>query len=529
MRGNHLQFSLCDVAAGVASVPSVRVPSLRSLCCVAILALAILGGSDSAARASRVLVMDRAGHVHARVDRALPPASAMRLPPPPPAPRGARSHARALARVARHAPERTVRGELARLLRAGQIDRATYEADRHAFDDAIRTARRLSGTRRAELQGVLDTLHAIAARGDLTASRLPALFLTLARNRQWWTSGRLLGYGERVEFSDSELVWEEYPGQGIQLQVLGTFGKANGLWMAHDDERLRALLDEMVGLAAQRGSALAWEYEFTFAGGAPPWTSAMSQATGVQALARASQRLGEDRYLQVARQAMQLFRLPPPLGVRVRTRAGARYLLYSYAPREIVLNAFAQTLVGLFDYAQIAHDPTASALFAAGDRQAQRDVPAGDTGAWSLYQLGGPESDLGYHELLQGFLANLCERTGTAVYCDTAQRYARDLHEPPSVSLLTRHVPARRTARVSFDLSKVSRVGMTIRRGTTTLLATSATVSRGRHWYAWRAPARPGRYEVTLLATDLAGNGARSNATVEVVAPARHGGGPPRA
>ena len=55
--------------------------------------------------------------------------------------------------------------------------------------------------------------------------------------------------------------------------MLGTFGKANGLWMARDDDKLRALLDEMVRLAAERGGALAWEYYFDFGGGAPPWTS----------------------------------------------------------------------------------------------------------------------------------------------------------------------------------------------------------------------------------------------------------------
>jgi hypothetical protein len=467
--------------------------------------------------------MDRAGHVHARIDRALPPASATPLPPPPPAPRAPRASA------ARRRPERTLRGELARLLRAGAIDRATYDADRRAFDDAIRTARRLGGTRRTELQAVIATLHEIAARGALTASRLPQLFLTLDRNRQWWTSGRLLGYGERVEFSDSELVWEEYPGQGLQLQVLGTFGKANGLWMAHEDERLRALLDEMAPLAARRGPALAWEEDFSFGGGVPPWTSAMSQATGIQALARASQALGEPRYLQLAHDALGIFQLPPPLGVRVRTALGARYLIYSYAPDQIVLNAFVQTLVGLLDLARIANDPTAAALFRDGDRQARRDVPAADTGAWSRYQLGGPESDLGYHELLTGFLRNLCDRTGTDVYCTEADRFTRDLREPPTTTLVTRHVPARRTDLVRFRLSKVSRVGMTIRDGGRTLLATSATVSRGLHAYAWTAPARPGAYDVTLLATDLAGNAARTSGTVVVVPPKQRGGGRPRA
>lgn len=487
--------------------------SVRLLLLTSIVAGALVGTVQTtvARAASRVLVMDRTGRVHARVDRALPPdadwpapaaASASRRPP------------------TRRASGRTVRGELKRLLAIHAIDATTAARDRRAFDEAIRTARRLTGTRRAELQAVIDALHGIAARGQLTAARLPELFATLQRNRQWWTTGTLLSYGQRVEFSDSELVWEYYPGQGIQLQVLGTFGKANGLWQARDDVRLRALLDEMLPLASERGGALAWEYDFAFGGGVPPWTSAMAQATGIQALARASQELDEPAYLAAAGRGLKLFSLRPPLGVRVPTRAGVRYLLYSFAPGQIVINAFAQTLVGLYDYAQIAHSATAMRLFRAGDRQAQLDVQAANTGAWSLYQLGGPESDLSYHELLTGFLQNLCQRTGTAVYCRTGDAFARDLKTPPAITLVTGRVRAGGNALVRFKLSKISRVGMTIRRDAdgATVLATSATVSYGTHAYGWSVPTTPGRYDVTLLGTDLAGNVGRATGTIQVLA-----------
>jgi len=86
------------------------------------------------------------------------------------------------------------------------------------------------GTRRTELAAITETMHQIAISHQLTASRLPALFATLAANEQWWTTGPLLSADERVEFAGSQLVWEYYPGQGIQLQVLGSFGKADGLY-----------------------------------------------------------------------------------------------------------------------------------------------------------------------------------------------------------------------------------------------------------------------------------------------------------
>ena len=121
--------------------------------------------------------------------------------------------------------------------------------------------------------------------------------------------GPLLAAGQRVEFAGSQLVWEYYPGQGIQLQVLGTFGRANGLYSsgAGGYPALQQLMAEMIPLAAQRAGSLAWEYYFNFDGGGPPWTSAMSQATGLQALSHAYLATKDPSYLSVAGQALPLF------------------------------------------------------------------------------------------------------------------------------------------------------------------------------------------------------------------------------
>ena len=49
-----------------------------------------------------------------------------------------------------------------------------------------------------------------------------------------------------------------------------------------------SLVNEMLPLAASRNGALTWEYLFQFENGSPPWTSAMSQGTAIEALTRAS-------------------------------------------------------------------------------------------------------------------------------------------------------------------------------------------------------------------------------------------------
>ncbi len=344
---------------------------------------------------------------------------------PTPAPEPVGVVARARVRASRRP---SVHSELARLTRSHAISAALYRHYIGILGAAQASQRRLRGTRAAELSAVLANLHAMAVAGNLTVSRLPVLFATLEYNRTWWTTGPLLGYGQRVEFAGSELVWEYYPGQGIELQVQGTFGKADGLYTAgrpHYAQMLR-LLAEMIPFAARRAGGLAWEYYFHFDGGVPPWTSAMSQATGLEALTRAYRATGKAAYLAIGRRALSVFAASPPLGVGVPTRRGRRYLLYSFAPGAAVINGFLQTLIGLYDYAQASGSATATALFKAGDAEARAEVPRYDTGSWSLYE-PGQQDTLDYHILVTGFLHELCARVHAPVYCTTAAHFDRYL------------------------------------------------------------------------------------------------------
>jgi hypothetical protein len=209
---------------------------------------------------------------------------------------------------------------------------------------------------------------------------------------------------------------------------------------------MRSLLAEMTPLAVRRSGNLVWEYYFHFDGGNPPWVSAMSQGTGIEALTRAYKSLQGSAqptgggspvappatgYLQIAHQALSIFTFAPPVGVRVGTSLGARYVQYSFAPRLEIINAFLQALIGLYDYAQASGDRLAAGLFAAGDRQAQAELPQFDTGSWSLYQPGVLDT-IDYHKLVTGFLQELCARTSAAVYCDEAQRFQSYLNHPPA-------------------------------------------------------------------------------------------------
>ena len=504
-----------------------------------------------------------------------------------PAASAARAHSRA------HAARRpaTVPSVLASLRASGAITPTAYTADLAAYNAAKRSLRRLSGTRRVELGAVLSNLAAIAASGQLDASRLPVLILTLERNRTWWTTEPLLSNGERVTFPRSEIVWQYYEGQGLEIQWLGTFGKANGYYLSgHENSNLKQLLAEAIPLASARAGGIAWEYTFRFDGGRPPWTSGLSQGTAIQVLARASERFREPALLATAREALGIFQARPPSGVRVPTSLGAYFAQYSYAPSDRILNGFIQAEVGLYDYASISKDPLGLALFRAGDAQARAMVPHYDTGAWSLYDQH-EESSLSYHELLTEFLKHLCERTskgepfveaaapgatttppattggtttstgtstttgsattatgttttttaaggtgttstGTSaapapasapqpiaadeIYCKTAERFEADLRTPPAVKLLSTLLPTRSRAGVRMWLSKISTVHLVVRRSGRVIWTNSATVSRGTPRLLWVTPSKPGAYEITLAASDLAGNFQTAHGTVRL-------------
>jgi predicted outer membrane repeat protein len=134
---------------------------------------------------------------------------------------------------------------------------------------------------------------------------------------------------------------------------------------------------------------------------------------------------------------------------------------------------------------------------------------------------GSHEADLNYHDLVTTFLQNLCRRTGTAIYCDTASRFKTYRRTPPTATPVTRTIRGGTPARLSFSVSKISRVGLTVTATTgATVFATSAVVGRGNHFYTWSKPTTAGTYTLRVTPTDLAGNrGAAADGALRILAP----------
>jgi hypothetical protein len=416
----------------------------------------------------------------------------------------------------------TVAGELKRLTAEGTVAADAAASYRATYDDAKTRRKKLKGARYLELGGVIRDLDDMAARKQFTPTRLPALFLTLQRNIEFWTTAPLPAPGFRTSFPGSELVYQFYPGHGVQIQWLGTFGKLNGYWSGGKryDERAGAMLDEIKALATRRAGGLAWEYLFPFDGQRPPWVSSLAQGTGLQAMARSATRLNRQAdVFPVAAAGLKIFQTKPPEGVRVNRAGGAHYLQYSGLPKLRIINGFVQSLVGLYDFANLTGDQTAFSLFADGDRAARQEVPTFDTGAWSLYSRGYSrhESDLGYHKLLRDFLTQLCKRTTEPVYCDAEQHFTSYLTTPPALEYISTDLVRSRTGKLRFTLSKVSRVAITIKRkGALVATLAPGVLGYGTKTINWKAPKKTGDYDVSVAATDLAGNPASTSGVITV-------------
>ncbi len=236
------------------------------------------------------------------------------------------------------------------------------------------------------------------------------------------------------------------------------------------------------------GRGLTWEYYFPY-GGPVPWTSGMVQAVATRAFS-------VEGDFDTAAKAYTA------LGPLLRhLEEGPWVKLYSFS-RVAVLNAQLQAIVSLSKYGDLTQDPDVLALRDQMLRAANALFSRFDTGAWSLYSLGGPESPLGYHRYDILLLRKLAVATGDPVWANRAQRFNSYRFRRPRVRVDLPHRPRSRSARIHIWISKISTVTVAVGRGRTTLV-----LSRGSHSVGWDVSGlAPRSYKVTVTATDRCGN-----------------------
>ena len=290
---------------------------------------------------------------------------------------------------------------------------------------------------------------------------------------------------------DDGVVYRWFPRHGLEFHPLASFAALNG---SRDAETASALAARGI----PRGGALVWEYPFRFGSARPPWTSGMAQAVAAQALARAGLPDAARRaYLGV-----------PPLTMQLT--GGPWVRLYS-STREVVLNAQLQSIVSLYEYAELTGDTSASDLAAALADAAHSYFPRFDTGDWSRYELGGGYASRDYQTFVTTLLTRLGARTQDPFWLDTARRFRDYLFSPPQITQAA--PPAGIWPQPLDGWLDVAQIPVTLSQRASISIAIAGAVSTyrlsaGPHVLTWKPPPglAPGTYPVSVAAVTYAGN-----------------------
>ena len=417
----------------------------------------------------------------------------------------------ALASVALLAPAASARADkvdkaLAAIEEGGQFDPVVVDAWQRDWRDAKIAKRKLTGTSKAHVKGVVKNTRSLARRQMLDARIRPAM-LIVQRNVEWFWRDRQAApaTGTRRAFPGSDVVFQLYAGNGWQLQPLANLGTLNSLSKRRRiTQRTRTWAQDLLDLAVRRQGALAFEYLFPWADGPPGWASAMPQAVALEAYARLGMRAE-------AREMLEVFRQEPPSGVRYVVEAGrAHYLMYPQAPRLLIGNGFAQAVLSLQAYSELEpQDPAVQEAYQFALSEAREALDEYDTGAWSLYyhepgSTEGQESDLHYHQLFRGFLEKLCDRIGGEPFCGMAERFA--IYETEPVRFGTpRIVAGRKFIEGRVYVSKRSTIRATLYRDDEPLDAATLGGRRGTFKVRFERPRKRGSYRIVFGATALTG------------------------
>jgi len=436
--------------------------------------------------------------------------------------------------VVSRAPAHTVTAAIDRAERLGGISAGRAATYRGEWHDAVRAAKRVGGPRGAVVRQSVTSTQRLAATGTLRAGRLAAAIAGVHASAEVARSDRALpAPGGRVRLPGDSIVYSYRPPYGMQVHPLGTIGKLNALATTCTDAgrkrgwrcRRAALLaaaDRLIEVSVPAGTTLRFEYLFGFGGGRPGWVSAMTQATGAQALARTAAISGERRYAASARAAYRALTRPVPRGAAVMGGDGriAHFAMYSFRPQMRVLNGEEQSLIGVADFARITGDRIAAGIARRGARELATRLPAFDTGAWTLYDLGGAEADLNYHRLAARFAKGVCTRALARGFCPAAARFARYTVEPPKLALLApQRIRAPRYVTIALGASKRANAHLVVRDRRGRVVADRRLVLDRTIVRLVLPVRRAGTYAIALNATAVNGRAAQRAATFVATPP----------
>jgi heparosan-N-sulfate-glucuronate 5-epimerase len=162
-----------------------------------------------------------------------------------------------------------------------------------------------------------------------------------------------------------------------------------------------------------------------------PWFSGLAQGQGISLLLRVHAHAGDEKYLRAAERAfMPLTRVVNAGGVLFEDREKNLWIEeYLVDPPTHILNGFVWALWGVFDYWLATADASARNIFNRSVTTLIYNLPAYDTGYWSLYEQSGTQLKMlaspFYHRLHIVQLRVMARLTGQNLFNEAADRWER--------------------------------------------------------------------------------------------------------
>jgi hypothetical protein len=165
--------------------------------------------------------------------------------------------------------------------------------------------------------------------------------------------------------------------------------------------------------AVNHGNYSIFEYKFPYPiyGMKPIWRSGMAQGQGVQALIKAFQITGENKYLEAAKKLLNSFFVEVKNGGVTYKNPKQGWWYEEYASttgnQSRVLNGMIYTVLGIYDYYNLTHDSVAKFLFDQGVLALKNNLRYYDNNGYSYYDILGKVSPRLYHLTHIGLLQKL--------------------------------------------------------------------------------------------------------------------------
>ena len=223
---------------------------------------------------------------------------------------------------------------------------------------------------------------------------------------------------------------------GVQRNPVTVSQQAFHYWdeFQKGDERSKKLFlnctDWLVDNAVLYDNYSVWEYNFPWPSRnlTPPWISGMAQGQGIQALVKAYNITGDQKYLKIANSSLLSFFVEVKNGGVTYKDPETGGWWYEECPNpgnpnDRILNGFIFALLGIHEYYERTGNKDAKYLFDKGIIELKNHLSDYDTGEWTYYDQVGNNASIGYHHIHVKQLAQLYEITHDSVFKEYYQKW----------------------------------------------------------------------------------------------------------